>query len=358
MPTRMLVSLTLCLALSAQTLALEVGDQAPVLDGVTWLQGEEVEGYEAGQIYVLDFWATWCGPCIQSIPHLNSLQEEYGDDGVNIIGVAVWPRPGMVPTRTFLTRRAESGKALEYRIAEDNRAGVIVNRFLRPAGINGIPTAMVIDGSGRIVFIGHPMNDLEGVLEQLVEGTFSLEAYKKKQDERERALARSRELMSEFQKAYQAEDVDKQLEITAELVELSPEMFGNVATLHYLLLVDKKGEAQRAKAYAERMLSDVLADEAVHLSTFAWQIAMNEDLAEAERDLDLALRFAERATQITDAQDANILDTLARVHFVRGEFKKAVEVQRRAVDLAPDGDFRDALVENLQEFKEATGEAG
>ena len=40
----------------------------------------------------MEFWATWCPPCLASIPHLTELQEEYADDNVNVIGCAIWQR--------------------------------------------------------------------------------------------------------------------------------------------------------------------------------------------------------------------------------------------------------------------------
>src|SRR5215510_628056 len=42
-----------------------------------------------GNIIVLDFWATWCGPCIAEIPSLNRLQEKYASKGVKVVGVAL-----------------------------------------------------------------------------------------------------------------------------------------------------------------------------------------------------------------------------------------------------------------------------
>jgi thiol-disulfide isomerase/thioredoxin len=63
-----------------------LGDAAPILRASKWLQGEEVKSFEPGNVYVVEFWATWCGPCVMIMPHLAELQAEYRDKGVTIIG--------------------------------------------------------------------------------------------------------------------------------------------------------------------------------------------------------------------------------------------------------------------------------
>src|SRR5262245_12374149 len=65
---------------------LAVGDPAPALKASKWLQGDEVKAFEPGKVYVVEFWATWCGPCIVMMPHMGDLQAEYKQKGVTIIG--------------------------------------------------------------------------------------------------------------------------------------------------------------------------------------------------------------------------------------------------------------------------------
>ena len=66
--------------------SLKGGDPAPPLKVSKWLQGEPVKAFEPGKVYVVEFWATWCGPCIAFMPHLAELQAEYKDKSVTVIG--------------------------------------------------------------------------------------------------------------------------------------------------------------------------------------------------------------------------------------------------------------------------------
>src|SRR6185503_8290355 len=71
---------------------LNVGDPAPKLQIAKWVQGEPVKEFEKGKAYVMEFWATWCGPCRVSIPHLNKLHTKFKDRGLIVIGQDVWER--------------------------------------------------------------------------------------------------------------------------------------------------------------------------------------------------------------------------------------------------------------------------
>jgi thiol-disulfide isomerase/thioredoxin len=83
-----------------------VGDKAPALQTGKWIQGEPVTAFNRNHVYVLEFWATWCGPCVQSIPHLNQMWQKYKDKGVVFIGQDVWDgddHPEKIILKTTLT---------------------------------------------------------------------------------------------------------------------------------------------------------------------------------------------------------------------------------------------------------------
>src|ERR1700710_690945 len=77
----------LLLAASSFAAGLTVGSPAPTLEVTKWYKGEPVTAFDHSKTYVVEFWATWCGPCRESIPHLTELQKKHAD--VTFIGVSV-----------------------------------------------------------------------------------------------------------------------------------------------------------------------------------------------------------------------------------------------------------------------------
>src|SRR5438132_1574142 len=68
------------------TAELTIGSPAPELHANAWYNGKAIEKFRKGQVYVIEFWATWCGPCMKTIPHMNELQKKYPN--VTFVGVA------------------------------------------------------------------------------------------------------------------------------------------------------------------------------------------------------------------------------------------------------------------------------
>ncbi len=58
---------------------LKIRDPAPAIKVQTWFRGQPITQLEKGKVYVLDFWATWCGGCIESFPHISGIAAKYKD---------------------------------------------------------------------------------------------------------------------------------------------------------------------------------------------------------------------------------------------------------------------------------------
>lgn len=331
MLTRLFAGLTGALALTSGALALEPGDPAPPLQTVSWIKGEPISEFQKGHVYVLDFWATWCKPCIASIPHLNELQSEYRDKDVHVVGLAIWPTPNMTPTPTFVE---EQGDQMNYWVGEDVENALAMS-YMAAAGRNGIPTAFVIDKEGKVAWVGHPMDGLDRIVGQIVNDEFSLE---KLEAERKK----SQELEGALMEAYTQSDWPAVIDVTEQMLSLDEKKYSAAAVYKYIALVKNGGEDEAARAEAQKkarawgaqITSTIFADDADSLHALAWNIiGPDSDLTEAERDTKFALLVAEKASGLRNHEDISVLDTLARAYFADAQPRKAAETQEKAIKL-------------------------
>jgi len=115
------------------------------LDSLQFIQGDKFE-IEEDQYYVLEFWATWCPPCVKSIPHLNTLYNKYNSN-INFVGITNGDTTKLMQ---FISSKRDT---MSYPIAND-----IDNTIHNIFNISGIPKMYILHGS-RIIWDGHPMDE-------------------------------------------------------------------------------------------------------------------------------------------------------------------------------------------------------
>lgn len=362
------------LAASFSMAGLGVGDKAPALKVAKWSKGNPVKSFETGKIYVVEFWATWCGPCKQSIPHLTDLAKKFKGK-VTFTGVSVWETDPKNPDKTYVAKVdkfvKDMGAKMDYNVAVDGLEGTMAKTWMEAANQNGIPTAFVIDGTGSIAWIGHPMAELEEVLDQVVAGKYDVAAAKQKaaeaaakQAEMEKQQAAIQKDMGDVMQLLQGGKKGDALTKLDEVIGKYPMFKQGLIPLRFNLALEVN-EADAYK-YAKTMGESEWKDDAQMLNQVAWTIVEGKaqgvdgkDFALKAPDYDVAIALSQRGADITKDTEVlkpMVLDTLAFAHWKKGNKAKALEIQTRAIELlntvkgVPEDSVKD-MKERLELFK-------
>lgn len=292
---------------------LIVGSDAPSLDGLEFVQGELVS---SPKVRVVEFWATWCGPCKQSIPHINEIYQSQRGNGLEVIGVSDETRAKVEP---FV--RKQQGQ-MSYTVAIDPEKKVN-QAFMKAAGQNGIPCAFVIGQNNKIVFIGHPMSDeFAKAVKYSLLGRYD-----------PILTAKAQPILDAARRSFKLKNYKEGYLRLDEVIALDPGIFSDVAIEKYRVLLNDEKDAARAKAYAKDLTTAMSsAGDAGALRDLALTLSSVPGMS--EYDNDLALAAAEAMVKASASADPSAQSTLASVFYARGDFAKAVEAQKKAVRLA------------------------
>lgn len=238
---------------------LSIGDPAPELRVSAFVKGGPVTNFTGGTVYVVECWATWCGPCIASIPHLTLLQATHPE--VTVLGVAVRETDPEV-VRAFV---AERGDEMGYRVAIDTplmdggSGGWMFERWCEAAYQPGIPAAFIVDRAGRIAWAGHPL-ELDGPLAAVVDGTWDIEA--KAQAHRDRIssekVRETRAMSKAVDQHRNADDIPGAIRVYDEAFALHPEFEQEHGLSKFELLIRAQREA--GTGYGRRLMDTVFAE--------------------------------------------------------------------------------------------------
>jgi thiol-disulfide isomerase/thioredoxin len=136
--------------------ALE-GKPMPPLSVTDWINGGVTAAGVKGKVIVVDFYATWCGPCMRAIPHNNALLKKYADKGLVIIGVCTSNRG----QESFVSNAKEHG--MEYPAARDADL-----KSENTWHVHYYPTYAIIDRKGIVRAIGLQPEHVEAVVTKLL----------------------------------------------------------------------------------------------------------------------------------------------------------------------------------------------
>ncbi|MBI1304794.1 MAG: redoxin family protein [Phycisphaera sp.] len=327
---------------------LSVGDKAPAFAVDSWVKGDPFESLESGKVHVMEFWATWCGPCIAAIPHLTELQAKYPD--VRFVGVAASERGPDEAAKFAKVKDFVDGKGdgMGYRVAYVGDREKMSRPWMEAAGQSGIPCTFIVDGEGRVAWIGHPMS-MDAPLEKIVAGSWDIDAAKAEFSTRREAEAARRAISMAMRAARQSGDYTEVLAALREQLAKRPSDDLRM-TLVQVLAGPAKLPAE-AWPIAEEILANANGN-AMMLNALAWTI-VDPNGGVAEPNLAIAHKAASRAVELTKENDGSILDTLARVEFRMGNTVRAIELQKSAIAKSADGRMKDEMVTVLAEYEAA-----
>jgi thiol-disulfide isomerase/thioredoxin len=204
--------------------ALSIGDPAPPIHIHKWVKGTPVKELAKGKVFVIDFWATWCIPCVTSMPQTTKLQKRFQDKGLVVIGVTSTDSFGNTEDAIRkLVERKGAGIGFAVGIDEPGAGpkayqgvfrGRTIQAYLRGTAEPSLPAAFVIDRQGRLAFIGHPL-EIDDAVEKCLEGTWDLRAARKQRA----ARLRAEELLIDLETALKAKDSVRGMSLCRQLVD-------------------------------------------------------------------------------------------------------------------------------------------
>ncbi len=273
---------------------------------VQWIQGTPINKLDKKNIYVIECWATWCSPCIASIPHLNTLSKKFKGK-IIFIGQSVWEEDRK-KVEQFVK---EKGDEMSYAVAFSGRdESDFAKKWLTPGHISAIPQTFVIHHN-KIVWMTHPASLSERNLQLLVNNKFSIQAA---------------EEMSPLKNLKDAEALIEENKIAEAGIKIDEALkdypgfsYGNALKIKWLKLSGKKSEARDlAKAFSisnpyegKNIYYDELMDAQEYDSLTA---LLEQDLVEIPTDFNAIMLLYKIFTIKNDYKSAaNLINTATAV---------------------------------------------
>jgi len=355
---RALLLLLLTATLSAA--GLKVGDPAPATRPESMLQGAAVKDFKKGEVYVFECWASWCGPCIAAIPHLDELHRKMGKKGIVITGVNVWESERDAASaqraKDFLKGQ---GEKMSYRVALGGKA--FIKDWLEAAEVNGIPHAFVV-AEGKIAWTGHPAQLTAEMLGDILTGTplaaaapiadkvpqrrLSKPAVPAGTAPNDPEMAAAQAKLDALSEAMRARDWDAAEKALPAAAGVLPKQEGQeLRDSIEAQIAMARGNPSKFYAQLQKVANEEF-DDPEALNEIAWRLLTMKAFAK-QPNLALAEKCAVQSVKLTKEEHPDKLDTLARLRWLQGKKEEAIRLQIKSVDKAEAGPMKEALQKTL-----------
>lgn len=313
--------------LTSSAFAQKAGDSVtPVALGkLQWMQGTAPAAWEPGKVYVLECWATWCGPCIAVIPHVDALYDKFEAKGLRVIGVNVW-EDGAEKVTAFLKKK---GDGMSYPVAYTGKGGVFETEWLTPAGVKGIPHAFVVK-DGKVLFTTHPSRLSESIVEDLLAGGEAETKAVASINEASQQQQKMTGLMRAFQTAAQKNDAEGMAKAIADLEPLA----GASTYLPGFKLQWMTAKSDWPAVAAALEAKDAGPIQPMTLNTLAQKAIKTPEMPDSLRRT-IATQYA---TQLKERAHPVQLLSLVRLQWNLGDKEASLATSRRALEVAESED--------------------
>lgn len=335
---------------------LEVGSVAPKLNIEHWIQDgkgklPKVTGFEPGKVYVVEFWATTCGPCVQSMPHLAAIQTKYADKGLQIVSISSEP---LSVVKDFLKREIADETGERKKVSEVTSVyclttdpdGSSEKDYMLAAEQDGIPCAFIVGKDAKIEWIGHPM-EMEGILEEVITDKWNREKYVAEQ----KLIAEIQRVVGGLTRQKKYPQALAAIDGYIAKVEDPRLKFGLYKSKIDVLVRTGASEKDLMKSYEELFASCV--DEPLFVQDVAWSAYeyFVEEKLKSKAIINMSIAAVEKASSKVEGMNkANLFDTISRMHFAAGELEPAIAAQKQAVQFT-DGSDQETFKEFLTELQ-------
>lgn len=337
----------------AEPQILTIGSKAPELDIEFWISDRDgtlphVTSFEKGKVYVVEFWATWCGPCIGVMPHLAESQAKHIEDGVQFISVTI---EDMETIEKFLPQEYPGGEGITfaeltnaYCLTADPDESVFRD-YMEASGLSGIPKAFVVGKTGEIEWIGHP-TAIDEPLEQILADKWDREPLRK----RLKVTREHQQKLPEVIGLIRVGDVDGALAMTNEMVAVekaADAISPKTLRLRMIIAMEKGG---KVAVEALKDTGKLFADKPIQLIRLAQSVAGDADPELLKAASDLTKRAVEKSRGGDNPTliGASLASHASLLHQC-GKLDEAITAQKEAVELIEDESLQEFLAQLLKE---------